>query len=124
MALADPAQCLALLAIARSTFAGARPGDQRTGSESTRVAEKVGEQFELGVDAARRYDWPPALIRDRLEPDYPGSGMLAQVLSDQHRHPTSSTTTPTPDLRNSLFRRSWAIDALLAAQGRTGSTVR
>ena len=132
-----PLSVLALLGIgAISAYGGYVSGiDQRTSSESTQVAMKVFEQFELGMQdfEARRFD----LARQRfeyviqLEPDYPGvTDMLAQVLLEINTTATPTpvptpTLTPTPDVRNaeelfsqaqvSLADGQWnqAIEALL-----------
>jgi tetratricopeptide (TPR) repeat protein len=128
---------LALLLIAAaSAFGGYLSGiDQRKQFESTQVAVKVVEQFQLGIQDmdAGHYE----LARQRfeyvinLDPDYPGvTEQLAAVLLELNTTatPTAAATptlTPTPDLRGAeeLFsqaqvmladeRWSEAIDTLL-----------
>ncbi len=92
-------------------FGGYRSGiQQRIDLESTELAFKVQEQFELGVQdlEAGRFD----IARQRFEfviqndPDYPGvTELLAQTLLELNTTATATpvptpTLTPTPDLRD------------------------
>jgi tetratricopeptide (TPR) repeat protein len=127
----------ALLAVAAaSAFGGYFSGiDRRTSFESTQVAQKVSEQYQLGLQdlEAKRYE----LARQRfeyviqLDPAYPGvTDQLAFVLLELNTTATptpvpSPTLTPTQDTRGAeeLFSQAqvmladakWseAIDTLL-----------
>jgi tetratricopeptide (TPR) repeat protein len=128
---------LALLLIAAaSAYGGYLSGiDQREHFESTQIAVRVSEQYELGIQdmEAGRYE----LARQRfeyviqLDPSYPGvTDNLARVLLELNTTATPTfvptpTLTPTPDLRGAeeLFSQAqvmladerWteAIDTLL-----------
>jgi hypothetical protein len=128
---------LALLLIAAvSAFGGYRSGiDLRKQFESTQIAVKVAEQFQLGLQdmEARKFE----LARQRFEyviqhdPNYPGvTENLALVLLELNTTATPTpvptpTLTPTPDLRGAeelfsqaqimLAEEKWteAIDTLL-----------
>lgn len=128
---------LALLAIAAASAVGGYLSgiDQRTRYEATQVAQKVAEQFQLGLQDMQAGQYELARQRFeyviRLAPDYPGvTENLAKVLLELNTTATPTpvptpTLTPTPDLRSAdeLFSQSqilladqkWseAIDTLL-----------
>lgn len=128
---------LALLLIAAvSAYGGYRSGiDLRKQFESTQIAVKVAEQFQLGLQDMEAGNFE--LARQRFEyviqhdPDYPGvTEHLALVLLELNTTATPTpvptpTLTPTPDLRGAeelfsqaqvmLAEEKWteAIDTLL-----------
>lgn len=128
---------LALLAIAAaSALGGYLSGvDQRTRFEATMVAQKVVEQYQLGLQDMQGGQYELARQRFefviRLAPDYPGvTDNLAKVLLELNTTATPTpvptpTLTPTPDLRSAeelfsqaqilLADQKWseAIDTLL-----------
>jgi tetratricopeptide (TPR) repeat protein len=129
---------LALILIAAtSAFLGYRSGiNQRTSAEASQVAQKVEEQYQMGLQDmdTGRYD----VARQRFEyviqlrPDYPGvTEKLADVILKLNATATPTlvptpTITPTPDTRNvdelfnqaqqSLANEDWntTIDTLQA----------
>jgi tetratricopeptide (TPR) repeat protein len=93
-----------------SALAGYRSGIQdRLDAESTQVAVRVQEQFELGVTDLANKDYYRARQRFeyvvQLDPGYPGvTEQLAKALMELNTTATptlvpSPTLTPTPDLR-------------------------
>ncbi len=128
---------LALLAIAAaSALGGYLSGiEQRTSFEATMVAQKVAEQYQLGLQDMQSGQYELARQRFeyviRLAPDYPGvTENLAKVLLELNTTATPTpvptpTLTPTPDLRSAeelfsqaqilLADQKWseAIDTLL-----------
>jgi tetratricopeptide (TPR) repeat protein len=128
---------LALLAIAAASAVGGYLSgiDQRTRFEATQVAQKVAEQFQLGLQDMQAGQYEMARQRFeyviRLAPDYPGvTENLAKVLLELNTTATPTpvptpTLTPTPDLRSAeelfsqaqilLADQKWseAIDTLL-----------
>lgn len=128
---------LALLAIAAaSALGGYLSGiQQRTSFEAAMVAQKVAEQYQLGLQDMQSGQYELARQRFeyviRLAPDYPGvTENLAKVLLELNTTATPTpvptpTLTPTPDLRSAeelfsqaqilLADQKWseAIDTLL-----------